>query len=74
MRAHARDREPAARICALQKIAAGTPFRIGHHGLAADLVERDVLRRVPRRAGNRQRAEHALRIARCPLQHLHAAH
>ena len=74
VRAHARDGEPAARGCILGKIAAVAPFRIGHHRLTADLVEGDVLRRVPRRAGDRQRREHALRIARRPLQHLHAAH
>ena len=74
MRAHARDREAAARIGAFQKIAAAAPFRIGHDRLAADLVERDVLRRMAGGAGDRQRREHALRIARRPLQHLHAAH
>ncbi len=50
VRAHARDREPAPRIGALGEIAPAAPFRIGHHGLAADLVEGDVLRRMPRRA------------------------
>ena len=56
VRAHARDREAAPRARALGEIAAVAPFRIGHHRLAADLVERDVLRRMPRRAGDRQRA------------------
>ena len=74
VRAHARDREPAPRIGALDEIAAVPPIRIGHHRLTADLVEGDVLRRMARRAGDRQRAEHALGIARGPLQHLHAAH
>ena len=75
VRAHARDREPAARIGALDRNSGpAAPFRIGHHRLAADLVEGDVLRRVARRAGDRQRREHALGIARRPLQHLHAAH
>ena len=55
VRAHARDREPAPRIGALDQIAAAAPFRIGHHRLAADLVEGDVLRRMARRAGDRQR-------------------
>ena len=50
------------------------PIRIGHHGLPAEFVERDVLRRMPRAAGDRQRREHALRIGRGPLQRLHAAH
>ena len=74
MRAHARDREPAARIGAFDQIAAAAPFRIGHHRLAADFVEGDVLRRVACRAGDRQSREHALRIARGPFQNLHAAH
>ena len=74
VRAHARDREPAPRIGAFGKIAAAAPFRIGHHRLAADFVEGDVLRRMPRRRRDRQRREYALRIARRPLQHLHAAH
>ncbi len=36
-------------------------------------MEGDVLRRVSRRGRDRQRREHALGIARRPLQHLHAA-
>ena len=74
VRAHARNREPAPRIGALDEIAAVPPIRIGHHRLAAHLMEGNVLRRMARRAGDRQRAEHALGIARGPLQHLHAAH
>ena len=74
VRAHARDGEPAARIAALHQIAPAAPFRIGHDRLAADLVEGDVLRRMARGAGNRQRSKDALRIGRGPLQHLHAAH
>ena len=74
VRAHARDREPAPRIGAFGEIAPAAPFRIGHHRLAADLVEGDVLRRMPRRRRDRQRREDAVRIARRPLQHLHAAH
>jgi hypothetical protein len=74
VRAHARDREPALRIGSFDEIAAVPPFRIGHDGLAADLMEGDVLRRMPRRRCDRQCREHAGRIARRPLQHLHAAH
>ena len=74
VRAHARDRKPFARIPAFGEIAPLAPFRIGHDRLTADLVERDVLRRVARRRRDRQRGEHALGIARGPLQHLHAAH
>ena len=62
------------RMGALLDVAAAAPVRIGHHGLAAEFVERDVLRRMARRAGDRQRREHALRIGRGPLQRLHAAH
>ena len=50
------------------------PLRIGHHGLPAEFVKRDVLRRVTRAAGDRQRGEDAVRIGRGPLQRLHAAH
>ena len=56
------------------EIAPVMPVRIGHHGLPAEFVKRDVLRRMARRAGDRQRREHALRIGGGPLQHLHAAH
>ena len=62
------------RLGALLEVAAVVPFGIGHHRLTAEFVEGDVLRRMPRRAGNRQRREHALRIGRGPLQRLHAAH
>jgi len=71
---HPRDRESAMRMSALVAVAAAAPVRIGHHGLAAELVEGDVLRRVPRRAGDRQSRKDALRIGRGPLQDLHAAH
>ena len=74
MRGHPRDAEAAMRMGALLEIAAAVPVRIGHHGLPAEFVKRDVLRRMPRAAGDRQRREHALRIGRGPLQRLHAAH
>jgi len=74
VRAHARHRQPAARIGALEQVAAAAPLRIGHHRLAADLVKGDVLRRMPGRSRDRQRREYPLRIARCPLQHHHSAH
>ena len=56
------------------EIASAAPVRIGHHRLPAELVKRDVLRRMARGAGDRQRREHALGIGRGPLQRLHAAH
>ena len=51
-----------------------TPVRIGHDRLAPDFVKGDVLRGVPGRRGNRHGGKDPLRIARGPLQHLHAAH
>ena len=74
MRGHARHGEALARALALVEIAALTPFGIGHHRLAADLVEGDVLRGVARGAGDRHGGEHAVLIGRGPFQHLHAAH
>ena len=74
VRGHPRDREAAMRMRALIDIAAIMPVRIGHHGLTAEFVEGDVLRRMARAAGDRQRGEHAVRIGRGPLQRLHAAH
>ena len=40
---------PRRGLVPLDEIAAVPPVRIGHHGLAADLVEGDVLRRMARR-------------------------
>ncbi len=74
MRAHARHREPAPRTGVVGIIAPAAPFRIGHHGLAPDFMKGDVLRRVACGRRDRHRRENALRVARCPLQHLHAAH
>ena len=71
---HARHRQPLFRALAMLEIFAAMPVRVGHHGLPADLVEGDVLRGMARAGGDRQRREHALRIARRPFQHLHAAH
>src|SRR3546814_11816210 len=42
--------------------------------LAPDLVEGDVLRRMACGRGDRHGGEDTLRVARRPLQHLHAAH
>jgi hypothetical protein len=74
VRAHARHRESPARIGVFEKVSAAAPFGVGHDRLPADFMKRDVLRRMPRCAGNRQRGKHALRIACGPLQDLHAAH
>ena len=72
--AHARDREPAPRGKAFGEIPSAAPVRIGHHGLPADFMKRDVLGGMSGRGRNRQRGEHAVRKARSPLQRLHAAH
>jgi len=50
------------------------PVGIGHDRLPADLVKGNVLRRMPRGAGDRHRREDTFRIARRPVQHLHGAH
>src|SRR3546814_1792500 len=42
--------------------------------LAPDLVEGEVLRRMACGRGDRHGGEDTLRVARRPLQHLHAAH
>ena len=74
VRTHARDGEATSGINALGEIAPAAPIRIRHDRLPADFVERDVLRRMPGGGRNRQRGKYPLRIARRPLQHLHAAH
>ena len=74
VRGHAGDREAARGAPALLEVIALGPFRVGHDRLAADLVEGNVLRGVARRRRDRHRREHAIGIARRPLQHLHPAH
>jgi hypothetical protein len=74
VRAHAGHRQPFGRSRAGFEVSAGAPFGIGHHGLPADLVKRDVLGRMARPCGERQRRKNPIRVARRPLQHLHAAH
>ena len=74
MRGHARDGEAVARHLAERMIVAAAPVGIGHHGLASDLMEGDVLRGMPGGRGDRHGREHAIRVARGPFQHLHAAH
>ncbi len=55
-------------------VVAAPPVGVGHDGLAADLVEGDGLRGLPRRRGQRHAQVHAFRVRDGPLQHLHAAH
>ena len=74
MGGHARHGQAAHRTLAGAVIAAALPVGIGHDRLSADLMKGDVLRRVAGGSGDRQGAEHALRIARHPFQHLHAPH
>src|SRR5664280_1883747 len=71
MRAHARHGEATTRKSNFQIIAAAAPVLVGGEAIMADLVERDVLRRMAGGAGNRQRRENTLRIGSGPLQHLH---
>ena len=71
---HARDRKAADRAFAGVVIRPALPVGIGHDRLAPDLVKGDVLGRMARRGGDRESAEDAIRIARRPLQHLHAPH
>ena len=70
---HARHGEALPRAGAFAEVAAAPPLRIGHHRLAADLVEGDVLRRVPAAGRDRQCREDPLGIGSRPLQDLHAA-
>ena len=74
MGGHPRDAEASMRMGALFEVASIVPVRIGHHRLPAEFVKRDVLRRMARAAGDRQRREDPLGISGGPLQHLHAAH
>jgi hypothetical protein len=74
VRRHARHGKAIARHLAEFQISPLAPVRVGHHGLAADFVKGDVLRGVPRCRRDRDRREHALGVARHPLEHLHAAH
>lgn len=71
---HARHRQPLGGAHAALEIAPAAPVGIGHHRLAADLVEGDVLRGMAGGGGDRHGGEHPLGIAHRPLQHLHAAH
>ncbi len=74
MSRHPGHREPAMRMSTPLEVAPVMPIRIGHHRLPAEFVKRDVLRGVPRAAGDRHHREHAVRISRGPLQRLHASH
>src|SRR6516165_7880884 len=74
VRRHAGDGEAARGAAAGTQIAARAPVGIGDDRLTADLVKGDVLRRMTRRGGDRHGGEDAFRIARSPLQYLHAAH
>src|SRR5260370_29317932 len=51
MRSHPRDAEAAMRVGTLLEVAPVVPIGIGHHGLPAELVKRDVLGRVAGAAG-----------------------
>ena len=53
VRRHPGDREALGRTHALAEIAPAAPIRVGHDRLPPDLVERDVLRGMARRRGDR---------------------
>ena len=72
--AHAGHAEPFVGPRSLVEIIAAAPVRIRHDGLPPDFVKRDILGRMSRRRGDRQCGENPVRVARGPLQHLHAAH
>ncbi len=73
MRRHPRDRQPRrGRVAAV--IIATAPVRIGHHRLAPDLVEGDVLRGVPRGRRDHDGGADARGIGGGPAERLHAAH
>ena len=74
VRGHARDRQAAPRLLAGAEVGPALPVRIGHDGLASDLVKGDVLSRVVGGGGERNRRAHALGILRGPFEHLHPAH
>ena len=74
MRGHPRHGEALGGVDSFGEIAAIAPVGVGHDRLAADFVERDVLRGMFGGGGDRQGAIDALGIARRPLQDLHSAH
>ena len=74
MRGHARHGQSVARLVAEFQVAPLRPVGVGHDGLPADLVERDVLRGMPRRGGDRHGGRHPFGVTGRPRQHLHAAH
>ena len=55
MCAHAGDGEALRGSRPFSQVAAAAPFWIGHHRLTADLVEGDVLGRVPGRGRDGKR-------------------
>jgi hypothetical protein len=74
MRRHPRHREATRGDPPALPVTAALPVRIGENRLPPDLMEGDILRRVRCRGGDGHGGKHHLRIARRPLQRLHAPH
>ncbi|MCY1528399.1 hypothetical protein D9M68_635020 [compost metagenome] len=70
---HARHRQAAARHGVLRVVVAAVEIRIGNDGAARHLVETDVLRRQPRRAGDHHAIGDTVGQGDGPAQRLHAA-
>ena len=73
VRRHARHGEPPLGMPAVVQVIPAAPVRVRHDGLAADLVEGDVLRRMAHRGGDGHGGEDAGGVERGPFQRLHAA-
>ena len=71
---HACHGEAAGRYDSVLLVASAVPIRVGEDGLAPDLMESDVLRRVQRCGGDHGGGADAPGIGRGPLKDLHPAH
>ena len=71
---HARNCEAFFGLDAFLQVPSATPVRVRHHGLSADLMERNILGRMTRGGGDGDRSENPFGISRGPLQNLHATH
>src|SRR4029453_12439114 len=65
---HAGDRQPSDRVSSEAQITPPTPIRVRYDRLATDFVKRNVLRRMTRGSGERNRRKHAIGVACPPLR------